>query len=76
MLGIVRYTDAEKVNLVTFPGPVLFGNQIASLSFVCWHSHLSIRYWDGIYVTTTFREFFTLASKKNKEALRITIPPE
>ena len=74
MSGIVRYTDAEKVNLVTFP--VLFGNQIASLSFVCWHSHLSIRYWDGIYVTTTFREFFTLASKKSKEALRITIPPE
>ena len=74
MLGIVRYTDAEKVNLVTFP--VLFGSQIASLSFVCWHSHLSIRYWDGIYVTTTLREFFTLASKKNKEALRITIPPE
>ena len=74
MLGIVRYTDAEKVDLVTFP--VLFGSQLASLSFVCWHSHLSIRYWDGIYVTTTFREFFTLASKKNKEALRITIPPE
>ena len=74
MSGIVRYTDAEKVNLVTFP--VLFGSQIASLSFVCWHSHLSIRYWDGIYVTTTFREFFTVASKKNTEALRITIPPE
>ena len=74
MSGIVRYTDAEKVNLVTFP--VLFGSQIASLSFVCWHSHLNIRYWDGIYVTTTFREFFTLASKKNKETLRITIPPE
>ena len=74
MSGIVRYTDAEKVNLVTFP--VLFGCQIASLSFVCWHSHLSIRYWDGIYVTTTFREFFTVASKKNTEALRITIPPE
>ena len=74
MLGIVRYTDAVKVNLVTFP--VLFGSQIASLSFVCWFTHLSIRYWDGIYVTTTLREFFTLASKKNKEALRITIPPE
>ena len=74
MSGIVRYTDAEKVDLVTFP--VLFGSQLASLSFVCWHSHLSIRYWDGIYVTTTFREFFILASKKNKEALRITIPPE
>ena len=74
MLGIVRYTEAEKVNLVTFP--VLFGCQIASLSFVCWYSHLSIRYWDGIYVTTTLREFFALASKKNKEALRITIPLE
>ena len=70
MSGIVPYTDAEKVDLVTFP--VLFGSQIASLSFVCWYSHLSIRYWDGIYVTTTLRE---LASKKNKEALRITVPP-
>ena len=36
MSGIVRYTDSEKVNLVTFP--VLFGSQIASLSIANHHT--------------------------------------